>query len=57
MNFSYDWQDVATRALFVLAGLIAGILLAMKGEFAALPGLALGGLLGAWLIRRVAPQV
>lgn len=55
MKFSYDWQDVATRALFVLAGVIAGVLLAMNGEFAALPGLALGGLLGALLISRVAP--
>lgn len=45
-----DWRDLFTPVLMVIAGVLAAILLVMKGEGAALPGLALGGALGACLV-------
>jgi hypothetical protein len=51
MNF--DLQDYALRLLFLLAGLVAAIVLTMKGYGQALPGLAVGGILGAFLAHQV----
>ena len=46
-----DLQDVALRVLIIVAGAIAAVLLAMKGEGQAIPALAAGGTLGAFLVR------
>lgn len=43
--------DLAVRALFLLAGAIAAVVLTLKGQGAALPALAAGGVLGAFLTR------
>jgi hypothetical protein len=48
-----DLQDFAIRGLFVLAGIVAAVLLTMKGYGQALPGAAIGGALGAWFVARV----
>jgi hypothetical protein len=48
----FDVQDLALRVLFVVAGGIAALLLALKGQAQALPALAVGGTLGALLARR-----
>lgn len=47
-----DLQDLALRVLFVLAGVVAAVLLTMKGHGQALPGVAIGGALGAWFMSR-----
>jgi hypothetical protein len=49
----YDYRDFALRALFLTAGGLAALLLAMKGYGAALPAVALGGALGAFFATRV----
>jgi hypothetical protein len=46
-----DLQDVALRVLILVAGSVAAILLALKGEGQALPALAAGGTIGAFLSR------
>jgi len=46
-----DSRDVALRALIVVAGVLAAVLLALKGQGAALPALAAGGILGACVTR------
>lgn len=51
MNF--DLQDYALRLLFLLAGVVAAIVLTMKGYGQALPGLAIGGVLGAVFAHQV----
>ncbi len=51
MNF--DLQDYALRFLFLLAGLVAAVVLTMQGYGQALPGLAIGGVLGAFVAHRV----
>lgn len=51
MNF--DLQDYSLRFLLLLAGGLAAILLVMKGYGPALPGLAIGGTLGAFAISRL----
>ena len=43
--------DFLLRALIFIAGVLAAILLAMKGQAQALPALAVGGMLGAFLAR------
>ena len=43
--------DFALRALLVVAGLLAAAVLALKGQGAALPALAAGGILGACVTR------
>jgi hypothetical protein len=48
-----DFQDLSIRVLFVLAGIVAAVLLTMKGYGQALPGAAIGGALGAWFMARV----
>lgn len=51
-----DSRDYALRALFLTAGGLAAVLLAMKGYGAALPAVALGGALGAFFATRVQPS-
>lgn len=46
-----DLQDLALRALIIVAGSVAAVLLAMKGQGQSLPALAAGGTLGAFLVR------
>lgn len=48
-----DLQDLSLRALFLVAGGLAAVLLAMKGHADALPAVAVGGGLGAWFAARV----
>ena len=52
----HDLQDYALRALIVVAGGIAAVLLAMKGQGQALPALAIGGTLGAFFMHRVSEE-
>lgn len=49
----YDYRDYALRALFLTAGGVAALVLALKGYGAALPAVALGGALGAFFASRV----
>jgi len=51
----YDLQDFALRGLFVLAGVVAATLLALKGYGEALPAVAIGGAAGAFLVSRAQP--
>ncbi len=51
---NFDLQDFALRTLIVLAGAIAATLFILKGQAAALPGLAIGGTLGACAMARFA---
>jgi len=46
-----DLKDFALRALLIVAGSIAAVLLAMKGDAQAIPALAVGGTLGAFRVR------
>ena len=48
--------DHALRALIVLAGGLAAVLLAIKGQGEALPALAAGGTLGAFMMARFGPS-
>lgn len=48
---NYDLQDLALRVLILLAGSVAAVLLALKGQIESLPALAAGGILGAFLMR------
>jgi hypothetical protein len=50
-----DLQDLALRSLILLAGGISAALFVMKGQGQALPALALGGTLGAWMMARFGP--
>jgi len=43
--------DLALRALIVVAGVLAAVVLALKGQGAALPALAAGGIVGACVTR------
>ena len=43
-------QDLALRALIVIAGALSALLMAMKGQGQALPALAIGATLGAFAI-------
>jgi hypothetical protein len=45
-------QDLALRALIVVAGVVAALLLSLKGQASALPALALGATLGAVFVGR-----
>lgn len=51
----HDFQDFALRALFLIAGGVAATLLALKGYGAALPAVAVGGALGAFVAMRLGP--
>ena len=48
--------DLALRTLIVLAGGVAALLLALKGQGQALPALAVGGTLGACMMARFGPS-
>jgi hypothetical protein len=48
--------DFALRALIVLAGGLAAVLLALKGQGQALPALAVGGTVGAFMMARFGPS-
>lgn len=52
----FDVQDFALRALLVVAGGLAAVLFVLKGQAAALPGLAVGGILGACAMARYGPS-
>ncbi|MDQ3283462.1 MAG: hypothetical protein M3Q69_18840 [Acidobacteriota bacterium] len=52
----YEISDVALRALFLTAGGLAALLLALKGYGAALPSVALGGALGAYFAAQAEPR-
>lgn len=47
----FDIEDLVLRGLFLLAGTIAAVLLVLKGFGPALPGLAVGGTIGAMMAR------
>jgi len=47
----FDLQDFALRALILIAGGVAASLLVLKGQAQSLPALAVGGMLGAFLMR------
>jgi hypothetical protein len=48
----HDYRDFALRALFLTAGGVAALLLTLKGYGTALPAVALGGALGAFITSR-----
>jgi hypothetical protein len=50
-----DLRDVALRTLILIAGGLAAVLLALKGQGQTLPALAVGGTLGACLMARFGP--
>jgi len=52
----FDLQDVALRTLILVAGGLAALLLALKGQGQALPALAVGGTLGACVMARFGPR-
>ncbi|HET7704979.1 MAG TPA: hypothetical protein VFM36_02755 [Thermoanaerobaculia bacterium] len=54
MNKRFDAQDLALRTLIVVAGALAATWFALNGEAQALPGLAIGGTLGAVFMARLA---
>ena len=49
MKTKLDFRDFAVRALIVVAGILSAVVLALKGHGAALPALAAGGMLGAFV--------
>lgn len=53
MNDRFDAQDLALRTLIVVAGALAATWFALTGEAEALPGLAIGGTLGAVFVARL----
>jgi hypothetical protein len=52
----FDLQDVALRTLILVAGGMAALLLALKGQGPTLPALAIGGTVGACLMARFGPS-
>jgi hypothetical protein len=51
MKSHFDLQDLSLRALILVAGAISAVLLVMKGQAQALPALAIGATLGAFMMR------
>jgi len=49
-------QDFALRALLVVAGALAAVLLVLKGHAQALPALAVGATVGAFAMGRFGPS-
>jgi hypothetical protein len=47
----FDLVDVSLRVLILVAGSVAAILLTLKGQGQALPALAAGGTIGAFVSR------
>jgi hypothetical protein len=52
----FDFQDLALRTLILVAGGLAAVLLALKGQGQVLPALAVGGTLGAFMMARFGPS-
>jgi hypothetical protein len=52
----YDYRDFALRALFLTAGGVAALLLALEGYGLALPAVAIGGAIGAFFAAQVEPS-
>lgn len=52
----FDLQDLALRTLILVAGGLAALLLALKGQGQALPALAVGGTVGACVMARFGPS-
>jgi hypothetical protein len=52
----FDFRDVALRTLILVAGGLAAVLLVLKGQGQALPALAVGGTLGAFVMARFGPS-
>jgi hypothetical protein len=50
------FHDLALRALVVVAGTLAAVLLFLKGQAQALPALAVGATLGAFVMGRFGPS-
>src|SRR3954468_6177062 len=48
----FDFRDVALRTLILVAGGLAAVLLVLKGQGQALPALAVGATLGAFVMAR-----
>lgn len=46
----FEPVDVALRALVLVAGVVAAVLLTLKGQAQALPALAVGATLGTFLM-------
>jgi hypothetical protein len=53
MKTRFDVQDLALRTLIVVAGGLAAAWFALNGEAQALPGLAIGGTLGAVFVAQL----
>lgn len=53
MKTKFDLQDLTLRTLIVVAGGLAAVLLALKGNGEAIPALAVGGTLGAFFMARL----
>jgi hypothetical protein len=51
----FDLRDIALRTLIFVAGGLAALVLALKGQGQALPALAVGGTLGACMMARFGP--
>ena len=51
MKRNLDLRDLALRGLLLVAGAVSAVLLAMKGQAQALPALAVGATLGAFMMR------
>ena len=49
-------MDLALRALLVVAGVLAAVLLVLKGQAQAVPALAVGATLGAFAMARFGPS-
>jgi hypothetical protein len=51
MNGYLSWHDLVLRLLIVIAGCIAAAIFILRGDGAALPALAVGGVIGAIAVR------
>jgi len=49
--FIMNFQDLALRALILIAGAISAVLLMLKGQAQAVPALAIGATLGVFAMR------
>ncbi|HSP34677.1 MAG TPA: hypothetical protein VLU46_10215 [Thermoanaerobaculia bacterium] len=47
----FDLRDYALRALIIVAGALSAVLMMLKGQAQALPALAVGATLGAFVMR------
>jgi hypothetical protein len=52
MKFGFSWQDLMLRILIIVSGVVAAAIFVLRGEGEALPALAVGGMLGAFLVMR-----